>query len=95
VINSLIKIDQVLSGTAVDASRTADNGSKGGMEMGKHVREDLVTLGEDESTTKQIDSGQVREGNLVSQLHYVPVQPGPLRVVKDADMVLTTFGMSR
>jgi hypothetical protein len=47
LLNSLIKIDQVRSGTDVDASGGAENGYRGGIEMGKHPREGLVTLGED------------------------------------------------
>jgi flavin reductase (DIM6/NTAB) family NADH-FMN oxidoreductase RutF len=47
LLNSLIKIDQVGSGTLVDAMRGADNEFEGGKKMEKHVRGDLVTLSPD------------------------------------------------
>jgi hypothetical protein len=47
LLNYLTKIDQIRPGTLVDATCGTDNGFKGGKEMGKHTRDDLVTLGED------------------------------------------------
>jgi flavin reductase (DIM6/NTAB) family NADH-FMN oxidoreductase RutF len=47
LLNYLTKIDQIRPGTLVDATCGTDNGFKGGREMGKHTRDDLVTLGED------------------------------------------------
>ncbi len=39
-----------------------------------------------------LGTGKVRRRELVGQLQHVPVLHGPLRVIKGADMVLTTPG---